>query len=249
VAAIVERFRPEQVVLYGSRAHGVPRPESDVDLMVVMDAPGRRIDQMMAVGDVARDAMSPPPPWVSVDVKVRTPAQIRHALAERDFFIEDVMLKGIRLFGGEAHAPVDGEQEESRAGLRRATMGWVQTAEMDRRSAAVLLAVPDPPLESVCFHGQQCAEKYLKAMLQERLVPFPRTHDLDELAKLAASTLPSLGAMRSALKPLNAYAVGVRYPDLVEVGVDRDDAEEALRLAEEVRGLVRAALGLDEASD
>lgn len=249
VAAIVERFRPEQVVLFGSRAYGEPTAESDIDLMVVMDAPGRVRDQILAVGEVAQDAMPAPPPWVSVDVRVRKPAQIRLGLAERDFFIEEVMLKGKRLFGEEVSAPVGGESEGDRAGPRQATLGWVQTAEMDHRSASVLLAIPDPPLESVCFHAQQCAEKYLKALLQEHLIEFPRTHDLEELAKLAAPTVPALGAMRAALKPLNAYAVGVRYPEVMQVDVDEGDAEEALKVAGEVRVLVREALGMDAAPE
>ena len=36
VRRIVERFRPEKVILFGSRARGAASPESDVDLLVVM---------------------------------------------------------------------------------------------------------------------------------------------------------------------------------------------------------------------
>jgi HEPN domain-containing protein len=33
----------------------------------------------------------------------------------------------------------------------------------------------------VCFHLQQCIEKYLKARLNEAGIPFPKTHDLERL--------------------------------------------------------------------
>ena len=37
VEQIVERFKPQKIILFGSYAHGNPRPESDVDMLVVMD--------------------------------------------------------------------------------------------------------------------------------------------------------------------------------------------------------------------
>ena len=42
VRRIVERFDPEQIILFGSRARGDAGPDSDVDLLVVMDVDGPR---------------------------------------------------------------------------------------------------------------------------------------------------------------------------------------------------------------
>jgi len=39
VRQIAEKFQPEKIILFGSYAHGEPRPESDVDLLVIMDTP------------------------------------------------------------------------------------------------------------------------------------------------------------------------------------------------------------------
>ena len=39
VRQIAENFHPQQIILFGSYARGNPRPESDVDLLVVMDSP------------------------------------------------------------------------------------------------------------------------------------------------------------------------------------------------------------------
>jgi predicted nucleotidyltransferase len=41
VEQIVEKFKPQKIILFGSYARGNPRPESDVDLLVVMDTPLR----------------------------------------------------------------------------------------------------------------------------------------------------------------------------------------------------------------
>ncbi|MBH0185089.1 MAG: nucleotidyltransferase domain-containing protein, partial [Nitrospira sp.] len=42
VRRIVERFHPERVILFGSHARGTAGPQSDVDLLVVMQAQGSK---------------------------------------------------------------------------------------------------------------------------------------------------------------------------------------------------------------
>lgn len=64
----------------------------------------------------------------------------------------------------------------------------------------------------VCFHCQQCAEKYLKALLEELGQPVPRTHNLDDVLTLL---LPSHGTLRSLKRGLiflTRFAVDTRYP-------------------------------------
>jgi HEPN domain-containing protein len=53
--------------------------------------------------------------------------------------------------------------------------GDFQTAQREMR------ARKSPNFDSATFHAQQCAEKYLKARLQEAGVNFPHTHDLESL--------------------------------------------------------------------
>ncbi|MBW1960508.1 MAG: HEPN domain-containing protein [Deltaproteobacteria bacterium] len=46
---------------------------------------------------------------------------------------------------------------------------------------------------TVCFHAQQCAEKYLKAFLTFKNIDFPKTHDIGELLALVSKgTRPQL---------------------------------------------------------
>ena len=59
---------------------------------------------------------------------------------------------------------------------------WVQKAENDLKNAVNTLKMgEDCPTDTVCFHAQQCVEKYLKAFLVSRDIDFPRTHDIGDL--------------------------------------------------------------------
>jgi HEPN domain-containing protein len=78
------------------------------------------------------------------------------------------------------------------------------------------------PWSAVAFHGQQAAEKYLKAILIQRMIHPPHTHKLDELvtaARAAGYALPDLTAECEAL--IN-YAVDVRYPEAVPIPAETE---------------------------
>lgn len=61
---------------------------------------------------------------------------------------------------------------------------WVRKAENDFRNIALVLPDERAPFDTVCFHAQQGAEKYIKALLTALGIPFGRTHDLPELLAL-----------------------------------------------------------------
>jgi HEPN domain-containing protein len=121
---------------------------------------------------------------------------------------------------------------------------WVEKAEGDFRSAQREQRVrvrPNPDL--VCFLCQQCAEKYLKALLVETDTRFSKTHDLLALLKLVLSIAPFLASLRDKLEPLNDYAVEFRYPSETAT---KAEAKTALVNCRAVRKEVRKRLGLDE---
>ena len=93
VAAVAERFRPDRIVLFGSRAAGVLTEESDVDLLVVMRTSLRPPEQAARI----RQALDLRPPF-ALDVLVRTPEQIETGMRDGDFFIEDIMTGGTLLY-------------------------------------------------------------------------------------------------------------------------------------------------------
>jgi len=62
---------------------------------------------------------------------------------------------------------------------------WVGKAENDLKAAAQIMKLADDcPTDTVCFHAQQCVEKYVKALLTMNGTDFPKTHDLDRLIAL-----------------------------------------------------------------
>ena len=62
---------------------------------------------------------------------------------------------------------------------------WIAKAENDLTNAAHTLTLgKDCPTDTVCFHAQQCVEKYIKALLVFLGATFPKTHDIAELRAL-----------------------------------------------------------------
>ncbi len=73
---IARRFKPERIILFGSRARGEAGPDSDVDLLVVMPVEGSKRDQQMAIRAALRHGFT----LVPTDVIVVTPDEwVRHA--------------------------------------------------------------------------------------------------------------------------------------------------------------------------
>lgn len=84
----------------------------------------------------------------------------------------------------------------------------------------------------ICYHCQQAAEKYLKALLLHVGRPTKRTHDLEEVLDLLASAGLSVTAVHynNALI-INDYAVLARYPSLAQ-DPSEADVYEAIASAE-----------------
>ncbi len=91
---IVENFNPQKVILFGSHAYGKPNADSDVDLLVVMPFECKSVEQTIKI----RQRIYPKMP---LDLLARTPAQIRERLDLGDFFIKDIIERGIFLYESE----------------------------------------------------------------------------------------------------------------------------------------------------
>lgn len=81
------RFKAEKVILFGSHAWGQPTPDSDVDLLVILKTRRNTAD---LAADMAL-ALRPPFP---VDIIVKTPAEMRWRLSERDCFMREIIERG-----------------------------------------------------------------------------------------------------------------------------------------------------------
>jgi HEPN domain-containing protein len=118
---------------------------------------------------------------------------------------------------------------------------WIGKAEADFGTASRELQVRQlPNYDAVCFHTQQCVEKYLKARLLAADIPFPKIHDLTALLTLLNPVEPEWERFRPALALLTDFAVEVRYPGF---SADQEVAEE-MYVCTEVRQAVRQSLSL-----
>lgn len=89
---IVEAFDPEKVILFGSRAAGTPRSDSDVDLLVIMEAEVPPIQRAVAVKRVSR------PRFVAMDVLVKTPEEVENQLQRGNLFLRQILEEGTVLY-------------------------------------------------------------------------------------------------------------------------------------------------------
>jgi HEPN domain-containing protein len=98
-----------------------------------------------------------------------------------------------------------------------------------------------PNDDAACFHAQPCAEKYLKARLEEAGIAFSRTHNLTSLLTLALTIEPTSTMLQSHLTALNIYAVAFRYPGS---SATKSNAANALKAGREVCRIIRQSFGL-----
>jgi uncharacterized protein len=88
---IVQEFKPERIILFGSYAYGTPRQDSDVDLLVILPFEG---DGLHKAVEIVRRTQ----PEFAVDLLARTPEQLRQRLAWNDYFLREIVEKGVELY-------------------------------------------------------------------------------------------------------------------------------------------------------
>jgi HEPN domain-containing protein len=123
----------------------------------------------------------------------------------------------------------------------RVAKEWIAKAENDLKTAVHTLKLgKECPTDTVCFHAQQCIEKYLKALLICHSIAFPKTHDISVLMTLVPARLrPKIDARQQ--KNLTEYATVIRYPD-AGTDISLAEARKAVALARRVRKDIRRHL-------
>jgi len=127
--------------------------------------------------------------------------------------------------------------------MKPMTSEWVAKAESDFAVMQRESQVQDyPSYDAICFHAQQCAEKYLKARLCEADIGFGKVHDCVALLEQTLQLEPDWECFREDLAYLSDFAVAFRYP-----GESADDvaAKDAQRRCKKFRQAVRKMLGLE----
>ena len=88
VRRIVETAQPDKIILFGSRARGDARPDSDFDVLVIKESsePGYRRDALLYLALVGLNAQ--------VDVMVYTPEEVADWSAVPQAFVTTALREG-----------------------------------------------------------------------------------------------------------------------------------------------------------
>ena len=88
---IVQEFQPEKIILFGSYASGQPRPDSDVDLLVVLPFEGKGFRKSLEI-------LNRVSPEFSVDLLARRPEDTARRYAEGDPLVREALDHGKVLY-------------------------------------------------------------------------------------------------------------------------------------------------------
>lgn len=88
---IVTNFNPIKIILFGSYAYGEPKPESDIDILVVMNTELSEIQQAQAVRKIIN-------PLFGLDLIVYKPENLEKRIRWGDPFLKEILEKGIKLY-------------------------------------------------------------------------------------------------------------------------------------------------------
>lgn len=126
--------------------------------------------------------------------------------------------------------------------MKPSTQEWIDKAEGDFVTAQMSYrARKQPNYDAACYHAQQCAEKYLKARLEEAGLVIPRTHNLYALLTLVSPLEPTWQSLSTDLNVLNAFAVAYRYPGVTATKLD---AQDAVKRCRKIRRIIRSSFAL-----
>lgn len=126
--------------------------------------------------------------------------------------------------------------------MKPTTQEWVSKAEGDWATMMREYGVEENPnYDAICFHAQQCAEKYLKARLHEADVSFRKTHDLLNLLDNVLKVEPNWTDLEEGLTELTIFAVAYRYPGFAAT---KEQTRKSVEHCRFIRKAVRQAFGL-----
>ncbi len=230
-ADVVAACDPLNVILFGSVARGDDGPDSDIDLLVVLDqAPP---SERTGIASELRGAVST---RVPVELHVTDQRDFRHRRHVVGAIEEAAFHEGEVLYG----QPLERERSmpDPKAQAQEAHH-WLTRAQEDLDAAEFLAANAELPPRVACFHAQQAAEKAFRAALMRDAIRFRKTHDLQRLAE----ALPARWSLRNLdvdFAWLSRWALTARYP-----GTGLDAAAHDATVATSAARTIVAAVAAD----
>ena len=230
-----ERVRPDLVLLFGSRARGTAREDSDFDLMIVVRDPSAVESSRKAAYAALRELQ------VSADVLGRSVEEYERRQHDPGFMDWMIAREGVVLYSTGLVPQRSPERVRETDPSEDSLAMWMQRAASDINAADALLASPDPSIDAICFHAHAAVEKWLKALIVVHTQVFPpKTHELPTLLALLPEDIRSDAVMTAACAMLMTVYPKSRYP---EAGMpSASEATEAVKAARTVRTIVAARL-------
>jgi HEPN domain-containing protein len=206
----LEPFHPEKIIVFGSRARGEGRANSDLDLLVVLESVDGDGHMQMAL----RYALVGLP--VAFDVLAISRENLARTADAVGSFVYPVVREGTVIFG------VDDRDAAT----------WLRYAEEDLAAAQRMVEGRGWAPRIACFHAQQAAEKALKAVLVAEGIPLQHTHNLELLRDLVPDALRA-SRIEGNLKRLSEWAIVSPYRG-AQPDATHSDAETAIARAGEI---------------
>ena len=113
---------------------------------------------------------------------------------------------------------------------------WFKIARVDLSSAEYLQNMHPVPIEIICYHCQQSAEKYLKGYLALQGEEIKRTHDLVQLTKNCREYDQNFKQIEDDCLMLTDYAVNIRYP--FPLDINESDMRMALQGSRKIKEFI-----------
>lgn len=238
---VVAYFRPQRVILFGSKARGEAGPDSDIDLLVIVDddTPAEKL-ALKARSEARRSYRE------AADIFAMPAATFERNRRIIGTLAAEADIDGIVVYGPLLERPSMRTPDPNArwAAVER----WLAVAARDRRTVMVCLA-DDPPLfESAAFHCQQAVEKLLKGFLVLARKRSRKTHSLSDLGAMAVPSFPDIADLVETAKNWSDWAVVYRYPEEQGDAPPEPDEDE-LRRALVVIDALAARLGAERPPD
>lgn len=118
---------------------------------------------------------------------------------------------------------------------------WIKKAEKDLLTAEHELSFSDAVTESICFHCQQTAEKFLKGYLVFLSISFTKIHEIGELITKCENNDNEIFIFKEEADKLTDYAIIIRYPE-EPLEPTLKEANEAFEAAKKIREFILSKL-------
>ena len=224
--AVYDAIRPEKVILFGSRARGDYRPDSDIDLLIISDDSltregymNTRKVVMEAATRIYGDYFDANLVWMPREKYLECRKGINHVAAQ----------------AARDGVDMNGQKEEYERDVET-TFDWADVRQRLINANRELIALEwqiegDMPQEVTGFHAQQTLENILKAWISAFGGEYGNTHDLGSLmSTIRSNPQENETPAGEELVWLTEYAVEYRYegaqlvmddPIELYLGIDR----------------------------